>query len=119
MGKSLEDLELDLSLSGNSLISRLGVLLSLSGERLDGLGGEVSDLESLNGVDGEHRVGLDSGETTGDKVGLGLAVGLDDLNGTRLELLDGGNVVSENTELTGSGGQVDLSHLLLVVEGLG
>ena len=37
---------------------------------------------------------------------------LDDLNETRLELLDGGNVVGEDTHLTGLGGNVHLNAVL-------
>jgi hypothetical protein len=37
---------------------------------------------------------------------------LNDLNETRLELLDGGNVVGEDTHLTGLGGNVHLNAVL-------
>lgn len=37
---------------------------------------------------------------------------LEDLNETRLELLDGGNVVGEDTHLTGGGGDVDLGTVI-------
>lgn len=42
VGKSLKNLELNLGLSSNSLVSRLGVLLGLGGQRLDGLGEKSS-----------------------------------------------------------------------------
>jgi hypothetical protein len=37
---------------------------------------------------------------------------LEDLNETGLELLDGGNVVGEDTHLTGGGGEVDLGTVI-------
>lgn len=43
---------------------------------------------------------------------------LNDLDNTGLELLDNGNVVREDTHLTGFRGDVDLDDLLGLVEGL-
>ncbi len=43
---------------------------------------------------------------------------LNDLDDTGLELLDNGNVVREDTHLTGFRGDVDLDDLLGLVEGL-
>ena len=40
---------------------------------------------------------------------------LKDLNETGLELLDGGNVVGEDTHLTGGGGDVDLGTVIAKV----
>lgn len=39
---------------------------------------------------------------------LGSTALLNDLNETRLQLLNGGNVVGKDTHLTGGGGDVDL-----------
>ena len=43
---------------------------------------------------------------------LAVATLLDDLDQTRLELLDGGHVVGQNTHLSGLGGNVDLDDIL-------
>lgn len=47
-----------------------------------------------------------------------LSVLLDNLNHTRPESLDGGNVVGEDTHVTSSGGDVDLNDTGRRVEGL-
>lgn len=49
---------------------------------------------------------------------LGAAVLLDDLDDTGLELLNGGNVVGEDTHLTRLGGDVDLDDVLRLEDGL-
>ena len=46
---------------------------------------------------------------------LGGAALLEDLDETGLELLDGGNVVGEDTHLTGGGGNVDLGTVIAEV----
>jgi hypothetical protein len=46
---------------------------------------------------------------------LGGAALLNDLDETGLELLDGGNVVGEDTHLTGGGGDVDLGTVIAKV----
>ena len=43
---------------------------------------------------------------------LGGAALLEDFDETGLELLDGGNVVGEDTHLTGGGGDVDLGPVI-------
>lgn len=43
---------------------------------------------------------------------------LNDLDQTRLQLLNGRDVVGENTHVSGLGGQVDLDDILGLVEGL-
>lgn len=48
---------------------------------------------------------------------LGTAL-LDDLDDAGLELLNGGNVVGEDTHLTRLGGDVDLDDVLRLVDGL-
>lgn len=50
--------------------------------------------------------------------GLGAAALLDDLDDTRLELLDRGNVVGEDTHVTRLGGNVDLDDVLRLEDGL-
>lgn len=47
-----------------------------------------------------------------------LAAVLDDLDNTGTEGLNGGNVVGEDTHVTGRGGEVDLGHASRRVEGL-
>lgn len=49
---------------------------------------------------------------------LAAATVLDDLNQTGLQLLNGGNVVGEDTHLSGLGGDVDLNNILGLVDGL-
>ncbi len=43
---------------------------------------------------------------------------LNDFDKTGLQLLDGGNVVGEDTHLSGLGGDVDLDDILRLVDGL-
>lgn len=50
--------------------------------------------------------------------GLGAAALLDDLDDAGLELLNGGNVVCEDTHLTRLGGDVDLDDVLRLEDGL-
>lgn len=96
------------------------------------LGAEVLERETLDGVDAQLGVGLNDGESTRDCTHplaswtepivrstcyatesghteelLGTAL-LHDLNQTRLQLLNRGNVVGEDTHLTSLGGDVDL-----------
>jgi hypothetical protein len=117
--EALEDLKLNLGLGNVSLAAAaVGNLLGLGDLVLDGLGAEVLQSVTLNGVDAELGVGLDSSESARQEellVGAGL---LDDLNKTRLQLLDGSNVVGEDTHLTGLGGKVDLDDILGLVDGL-
>lgn len=49
---------------------------------------------------------------------LAAAALLDDLDQTGLQLLDGGNVVGEDTHVSRLGGQVDLDDILGLVKGL-
>ena len=72
------------------------------------IGAEVLNGVSLDGVDAELGVGLDNSESARQEELLVAAGLLDDLNQTRLQLLDGGDVVGENTHVTGLGGKVDL-----------
>ena len=72
------------------------------------IGAEVLNGVSLDGVAAELGVGLDNGESTRQEELLVAAGLLDDLNQTRLQLLDGGDVVGEDTHITGLGGKVDL-----------
>lgn len=117
--QALQNLQLNLSLSNVLLAATAaGNLLGLSDLRLDGLGAEVLDGVSLNSVDAHGRVGLNDGESTGKEELLAAATVLDDLNQTGLQLLDGGNVVGENTHLSGLGGDVDLDDILGLVDGL-
>lgn len=49
---------------------------------------------------------------------LAVAALLDDLDQTGLQLLNGGDVVGEDTHLSRLGGEVDLDDILGLVEGL-
>lgn len=69
---------------------------------------EVLERVALDGVDAELGVGLDNGESAREEELLVAARLLDDLDQTRLQLLDGGDVVGEDTHITGLGGKVDL-----------
>lgn len=109
--EGLEHLELNLSLSDILLTAAAaGDLLGLGDLVLDGVGAEVLKRETLNSVDAQLGVGLDNGESTGEEELLGSTTLLNDLNKTGLELLNRGNVVGENTHLSGLGGDVDLDN---------
>lgn len=130
-------LKLNLGLS-NVLLTSTAVrnLLGFGDLVSDRLGAEVLERETLDSVDAQDRVGLDGSETTRhcDMVSccassinwesehteerLGASVLLDDLDQTRLELLNRRNVVGENTHLTRLGGDVDLDDILGLVDGL-
>lgn len=69
---------------------------------------EVLECVSLNGVDAELRVGLDGREAARQEVLLAAAALLEDLNEASLQLLDGRNVVGQDTHLAGFRGKVDL-----------
>lgn len=69
---------------------------------------EVLKRVTLNGVDAELGVGLDNGESARQEELLVAARLLDDLDQARLQLLDGGDVVGEDTHIASLGGKVDL-----------
>lgn len=122
----LENLKLNLSLSNVLLAAAAaGNLLGLGDLVPDGLhsvslciptvfsgyayiGAEVLNRVSLDGVDAELGVRLNNGESTREEELLVAAGLLDDLDQTGLQLLNGSNVVGENTHVTGLGGKVDL-----------
>lgn len=108
VGKRLKDLDLNAGLSGNNRVRRANVLLGLSKEGLDGLGRKVLGSKSLNNVDGKVGALRDSSETTRDEELLRRASRLNDLDKTGAKLLDGGNVIGKDTEITSSRGNVDL-----------
>ena len=72
------------------------------------LSAEVLQSVSLYGVDAENRVGLDGSESTRQEELLAAALLFNNLDQTRLQLLDGGDVVGQDTHVTGFRGQVDL-----------
>ena len=135
-------LQLNLRLSNILLASAaVGNLGGLGNLVLDGIGAEVLESVTLGGVDAHGRIGLDGREPTGnyssrqhtfpvttslhlDRLGtrteelLGAAGLLNNLNQTRLQLLNRGNVVGEDTHLAGLRGDVDLDDLLRLVDGL-
>ena len=55
---------------------------------------------------------VDNGESSGKEELLGGALLLDDLDQSWLELLDGWDVVGEDTHLAGIGSDVDLDDIL-------
>lgn len=139
-------LQLDLGLGDVLLASvAVGNLLGLGDLGSDGVGAEVLEGVALDGVDAHGGAGLDGRESTrhcnstcqlrccfegndnipfgrpgGERTEelLGAAALLDDLDDAGLELLDRGNVVGEDTHLTGLGGDVDLDDVLGLVDGL-
>ena len=63
----------------------------------------------------KYRIYPKRSARTEELLGAGL---LDDLDDAGLDLLDGGNVVGEDTHLTRLGGDVDLDDILRLVDGL-
>lgn len=117
--KGLENLQLDLSLSDILLASiAAGDLLGLGDTSTDSVSAEVLQGVSLGGVDAQDGVGLDRGKATGQEELLGGAALLDNLDHAGLELLDGRDVVGEDTHVTGLRGNVDLDDILGLVDGL-
>jgi hypothetical protein len=106
--KGLKNLDLNASLSSNNGVRRSSILLGLSQKGLDSLGGEILRSKSLNNVDGKVRTLRNGSKTTRNKELLGRTGRLNHLNKTRAELLDGGNVISKDTEVTSGRGNVDL-----------
>ena len=72
------------------------------------LGAEVLQCVSLDGVDAELRVGLNGREPARQEELLAAAALLDDLDKSGLQLLDGRDVVGQDTHLAGFRGKVDL-----------
>lgn len=72
------------------------------------LGAEVLQCVSLDSVDAELRVGLNGRESARQEELLAAAALLNDLDKSGLQLLDGGDVVGEDTHLSGLCGEVDL-----------
>lgn len=80
----------------------------------------ASNIDVFDGRLGEGDSGLSSarGFVLHTEELLAAAALLDDLDQTGLQLLDGGDVVGEDTHLSGLGGEVDLDDILGLVEGL-
>ena len=78
------------------------------------LGTEVLQCVSLNGVDAELRIGLHRSESAREEELLAAAALLDDLNESGLQLLDGRNVVGQDTHLAGFRGEVDLDAAIWI-----
>lgn len=137
-------LQFDLGL-GDILLASIaaGNLLGLGDTSTDSVSAEVLQGVSLGGVDAQDGVGLDRGKATrhyivvfivspaiGNTVAdleglsqrteelLGGTALLNNLDQAGLELLDGRNVVGEDTHVTGLGGDVDLDDILGLVDGL-
>lgn len=106
-------LELDLGLSDILGASRAGSdLLCLSDLVANSLDAEGLKWVTLNSVDGEDGSWVDNGESSGKEELLGGSGLLDDLDQSWLELLNGWDVVGEDTHLSGIGGDVDLDDIL-------
>lgn len=118
MLQSLEDLQLNVGLGDNNLVRGSSSLLGVSDQGLDLVDIKLLWLESLNGRDGQLVARLNKGNTARDKVLLGLTTLGDDLQQARSQLLNNWNVVSQDTQVTVDGGQVDLLDLRLRVQGL-
>lgn len=138
--QELSQTHLDLNLGlGNILLATVSTrnLLGLLELGLDILDVEVLERITLDGVDGENRLGLNNGETTGNCIShvsdgtriiasdgvrteerLGAARLLNDLNKTGLQLLNRRNVVGEDTHGARLGLQVDLDDILGLVDSL-
>lgn len=110
--QGLQNLELNLSLSNVLLTATtIGNLLGLGDLGFDSIGAEVLEGVGLHGVDAQSRVRLNDGETTRKEELLVGTTLLNDLNKTRLQLLNGRNVVGEDTHFSGLGGDVDLDMM--------
>lgn len=106
-------LELDLGLSDIMSRSRAGSdLLCLSDLVANVLNAESIKWVTLNSVDGEDGSWVDDGESSRKEELLGGSGLLDDLDQTWLELLNGWDVVGEDTHLSGVGGDIDLDDIL-------
>jgi hypothetical protein len=117
--QGLENLQLDLGLSNILLASAaVGDLLGLSDLSSDGLSAEVLKGVTLDGVDAKDGVGLNGSESTREEELLRASGLLDNLNQTRLQLLNGRNVVGEDTHLSRLGGDVDLDDIVGLVDRL-
>lgn len=110
-------LKLDLGLSDILRTSAaVGDLLCLGDLVADVLNAEVLKWVTLDGVDAEDGSWVDDGEAAGKEELLGATGLLNDLDQSWLELLDGWDVVGENTHLSGVGGDVDLDDILRVID---
>jgi hypothetical protein len=98
---------------------------------------EVFKRRSFNSIDFQGRVGVDSGKTTRgynrektlvtpftfsggtltEKLFCDIS-GFDNFNDTRVQLFNGGDMVSENTHVTGGGSQIDLLDSGVFVDSL-
>ncbi len=87
-------------------------LLCLGDLGLDSLAREVVKRVTLNSIDRQNGAWVDDGEAAGEEELLGGSGLLNDLDESWLELLDGWNVVGEDTHLSGVGGDVDLNDVL-------
>jgi hypothetical protein len=109
---------------------------------LDSIGTEVLQRVALNSIDAHDRIWLNNGKSTRHykrsalspphlfrcsqmymcdvrtEELLAATALFDDLNQTRLQLLNRGNVVGEDTHFSGLGGNVDLDDILGLVDGL-
>lgn len=93
-----------------------GNLLRLANLRTNGIDAEVLEREALDSVDAEDGAWVDDGEAAGEEELLAATALLNNLDHTRLELLDGRHVVGEDTHLSGLGGDVDLDDVLGAVD---
>lgn len=106
-------LELDLGLSDILGRSRAGSdLLCLSDLVANVLDAESIKWVTLNSVDGEDGSWVDDGESSRKEELLGGSGLLDHLDQSWLKLLNGWDVVGEDTHLSGVGGNVDLDDIL-------
>lgn len=133
-------LQLNLGL-GNILFASAaaGDLLGLGDLGADSVSAEVLERVALDGIDAQDRVGLDDGEASRHYTAsqvlvaalfcreklrrhteelLAAAAVFNNLDQAGLQLLDGGDVVGEDTHLSGLGGNVDLHDTLRLVDGL-
>lgn len=81
------------------------------------LGAKFVQGKGLKSINVEGRVGVDDGKTPREEELLG-ALSTDNLYDTRAKLLNGGDVVGENTHVTRGGGNVDLLDVDILKDGL-